>query len=68
MTTLLRMFERVDIYINLGNTKSMPFTPGFIWVQMGNEAYKLHVTGEGANFWESKQTQVSYGKCGTTMA
>ena len=63
----LRMFERVWIYTNLGNTKSMKCTPGFIWGKTGKEAYKRLENGEGANFQERKRTRESWGECGMPM-
>ena len=37
----------------------MVFTPGFIWGKQGTAAYKMRVTGEGAEFLERKKTRVS---------
>ena len=52
LTATLIIFERVVIQKNLGNTKAMVFTPGFLWGQQGGAAYKRRATGEGANFRE----------------
>ena len=46
----VRMFERVVLQTNLGNTKAMVCTPGFIWGEMEAAAYKQRVTGKGATF------------------
>ena len=53
--------------MNLGKTEYMTYMPGFIWGEMGNEAYMQRVTGEGANFWEWNRTRVSCGECGMAM-
>ena len=65
---MVRMFERVCLQTNLGKTKAMICTPGFIWGQHGAEAYKRRALGEGQNFRESKGTRVSCEVCGGTMA
>ena len=52
LTTLARMFQRVGLYKNLGNTKALACNPVFIWVQMGKYTYKRQATGEGTTFWE----------------
>ena len=67
LTAMVRMFKRVGFQTNLGKTKEMICTPGFIWVQQGAAAYKSQVTGEGAKYWESKITRVSYVECRGTM-
>ena len=46
----MRMFEQVDIYKNLGKTKSMKFSPGFIWDHLGKDYYKRRVTGKSTTF------------------
>ena len=33
--------------MNLGKTKAMVCTPGFIWVQQGEAEYKRQVIGDG---------------------
>ena len=40
-TTLVRIFEWLGFYTNLGKTKSMKCTPRFIWGHLGRDAYKL---------------------------
>ena len=47
LTSVVRMFKRVGMQTNLGNTKSMVWTPGFIWGQQMTVVYKQRVTGEG---------------------
>ena len=68
LTTLMRVFERLRLYTNLGKAKSMPCTPGFIWGKMGQDAYKRRAMGEGAIFWEWNFTRVSIIKCSAMMA
>ena len=46
----------------------MTCTNGFIWGQLGKDAYKRQVTGKGATFGEQKQTRVSCEKCDRMMA
>ena len=41
----IQMFYQLGIYTNLCKTNSMTCTPGFIWVKMGKEAYKLQAIG-----------------------
>ena len=53
---MVSIFERVELQTNLGNTKAMVCTPGFIWVQQGNEVYKRRATGEGANFGSERES------------
>ena len=50
LTTLVRMFERVGLHMNLGKINPMTCTPGFISGQMGKEVYKRWETGGGATF------------------
>ena len=64
---MVRMFERVGLQMNLGNTKAKICTPGFIWGKQGAEAYKRKASGEGPTFHESKITRVSYEVCGRIM-
>ena len=45
------MFCRVGLETNLVKNKVMVCTPGFIWGQIGEEAYKRRTTGEGEMFW-----------------
>ena len=33
LPAVVMMFERVELQKNLGKTKAMVYTPGFIWVQ-----------------------------------
>ena len=58
LTTLVWTFEKVVIYMNLGNTKAMSFTPGFVWRHLGKDSHKRQSTGEGDNIWEHKWTMV----------
>ena len=46
----------------------MVCTPGFIWGQLGVEAYKRRATREGPTFWERKRTRVSCEEGGGAMA
>ena len=40
LTAGVTIFKRMVLLINLGDTKSMMFTLGFIWGQQGAAAYK----------------------------
>ena len=64
LTTMVRIFERVLLQTNLGKTKEMICTPGFIWRKQGSEAYKRRATGEGPNFREKKVTGIICKVCG----
>ena len=44
---------------NLGKTMVIVCTPGFIWGNWGELAYKRRVTGEVASFGEKKKMRVS---------
>ena len=57
--TLVRMFEWVGLYMNLGNTKFMTCNPGFIWVQMYKYSYKRRAAGKSATFRYGKRMRVS---------
>ena len=57
------MFCRVGLAKNLDKTKFMVCMPGFIWVQLGKEAYKRRAMGEGVTFQERTRTQVSCAEC-----
>ena len=45
----------------------MVCTPGFIWGNWGELAYKGHATGEGATLRERNKTRVSCSTCGVTV-
>ena len=51
LTAVVRMSDRVGLLTNLSITKSMVYTPVFIWVQHGTAEYKRITTGEGVTFW-----------------
>ena len=68
LTTMVRMFERVVMQTNLGNTKAIICTPGVIWGKQGVEAYTRRATGEGPTFCKRKRTRVSCNECGGAMA
>ena len=68
LTTLIQIFERVDLYKNLGNTKSRTYTPSFVWDKMVKKAYNMRAMGEGNTSQEWKRTRVSCGECDKTMA
>ena len=40
LSTLVQRFEWVEMYMNLGNTKSMKYTPRFIWGKLRKDSYK----------------------------
>ena len=44
-TTLVWVFEWVGLYTNLGKTKSIACTPGFVWGQLENYTYERRSTG-----------------------
>ena len=52
LETLVRMFERSIQYINLGKTKEMTCTPGFIGYNLGKDKYMRKATSEGSTFLE----------------
>ena len=54
LTTLMRMFEWIGLYTNLGKIDSMTCTPGFIWGHLGKDAYKMWEIGNGNNFCERR--------------
>ena len=64
---LMWMFEWVELYTNLVNTKSMKCTPRFIWGHLDKEIYKWQLAGEGNTFPERKIKRVSCDECGITM-
>ena len=68
LTTLVQVFEYVDLYANLWKTKFMSCTPGLIYDHLIKYSYKWWATVEGANFWEQKRMRVSCNKCIRTMA
>ena len=47
LTTMVRMFERVELQTNLNKTKAMICMTGFIWRQQVAEMYNRRATGEG---------------------
>ena len=47
LAVMVEMFGRIVLETKLEKTKAMVFTPGFIWGQIGKEAYKWRVTGGG---------------------
>ena len=67
LTTMVRIIERVGLQTNLGKTKAMLCTPGFICGKQGDEVYKRRATW-GGTFWESNRTMVSCEVFGGTMA
>ena len=67
LTVTVVMFSRMGLDANLKKTKVMVCTPGFIWGDWGETAYKRWATGEGANFRERKRTWVSCNKCIVTV-
>ena len=60
LKAMVRMFKRVGLQTNLGKTKTMVCTPGFIWGQQGTAAYKRIATREEETFQERKKTRVSF--------
>ena len=59
LLAIVRMFKRVGLQKNIGNTKSMVFTQGFLWGKRGILTYKRRARGEGVTFGERKRTRVS---------
>ena len=53
------MFDRLGLHRNLGKTKAIVCTSGFIWRKQGTEAHKKRATGEGDMLREWKKTRVS---------
>ena len=58
-TAMIRIFKRIGLQTNLGRTKSIICTPGFIWGKQGVEANKRRATWERPTFGEGKKTRVS---------
>ena len=56
---VVRVFEIMGIHTNLGKTKEMVCTLGFVWGKQGIVVYKRRETGEGATFREHNKTRVS---------
>ena len=67
LTTTIWMFYRSILYTNLGKTKSMTCTPGFVWGHMGKDKYKRREMGEGTTFWEYNCTRVIISKFSAIM-
>ena len=61
------MFIRVGLETNLDETKSVVFTPIFVWGQIRDVTYKRRSTGGRETFWERKRTRVSCSECDATM-
>ena len=57
LTAVVRMFESVGLITNLGKTKTMVSTPGFVWVKHGTAAYKRRVTRGGGQVSGEKENQ-----------
>ena len=57
----------MGLEMNLEKTKAMVCTPGFIWGNWGELAYKGHATGEGATLRERNKTRVICYTCGVTV-
>ena len=68
MLVTVDMFFRVGLETNLDKTKTVVFTLGFIWVQIGEYAYKRRSTGEWVKCRERKRMRVSCSECGALMA
>ena len=58
LTVMVRLFGRVVLITNLGNTKAMVFTPGFVWGQQGTAAYNRRATGDRGAFLDQKKIRV----------
>ena len=67
LTDMVRMFDRLGLQTNLSKTKSMVYTPRFIWGQQGVEAYKQRDAVEGPTFLERKRTRVICEDCRGNM-
>ena len=57
----------VRLQNNIGKTKAVLCTPGFIWGQLIVKEYKRRATGEEATFREQKKTRVSCEECRIEM-
>ena len=60
---MVRMFERFNLQTDLGNTKAMICTVGFILGQQVAESYSWRATGEEPTFREREITRVTYEVC-----
>ena len=58
LTVVVGMFDRVGLKTNLGKTKSILCTPGFIRGKQGVAAYNRRVKGEGTTFRDQKINRV----------
>ena len=58
LTAMVRMFDRVGLQKNLGKTKSMVCTPGFVWGQQEAAEYKTRAMVEGDTVRYEKRTRV----------
>ena len=66
--TLVGLFDRVGLQINVGKTASMTCRP---FPAAGNQlevAYGRKITGEGPTYLERKREKVKCGECGKGMA
>ena len=59
LTVMVDIFCKMELEYNLNKTNAMVFTPGFIWGEWGETAYKRQATGEGATFRERKKKRVN---------
>ena len=64
MTDMVRMFDRVELKINIGKTKVMLCTSGLIWGYPGTAAYTRRATGEGARTEENQDKLQGVGEGG----
>ena len=62
------MFRRMGLETNLEKTKALVFTPGYIWGEWSDAAYKGRATGNRETFRERKRARVSCTVCRVTVA
>ena len=55
LTLSVAMFRQMGLETNLEKTKSLVCTPGYIWREWSEAAYKRRSTGEGATFRKRKR-------------
>ena len=62
------MFRWVGLEKNLDKTKALVCTPGYIWGEWIESAYKRRAIGEGEILRKRKRARVSFTVCGVTVA
>ena len=61
------MFQKLGLEMNLDKTNALVCTPGYIWREWIEAAYKRRATGEGGTFRERKRARVNCTVCKLTV-